>query len=60
MTEQSRADTTAATLQTWGRAAPIVTLFIVPAIITELLYGSTPITNLAPLSRPSSPSPSPL
>lgn len=49
MTEQPEADTTAATPQTWGRAAPIVTLFLLPAIIAELLYGSTPITNPTPL-----------
>ena len=49
MTEHSQAGTTAATLHAWGRAAPIVTLFLVPAIITELLYGSTQITNLRPL-----------
>lgn len=26
-----------------------MTLFLLPAIIAELLYGSTPITNLTPL-----------
>lgn len=49
MTERRRADIRAATLRTGGRAAPIVTLFLMPAIIAELLYGSTPITNPTPL-----------
>ena len=49
MTDHSRAGTPAATLDAWGRAAPIMTLFLLPAIIAELLYGSTPITNLTPL-----------
>lgn len=49
MTDHSRAGTPSATLHAWGRAAPIMTLFLLPAIIAELLYGSTPITNLTPL-----------
>ena len=49
MTERRQADTAATTLQALGRATPVVTLFLMPAIIAELLYGSTPITNLRPL-----------
>jgi hypothetical protein len=49
VTEHPPANTAATTLQAWGRAAPVVALFLVPAIIAELLYGSTPITNPTPL-----------
>lgn len=49
MTEHRPAATATATPKAWRRAAPVLTLFLMPAIVAELLYGSTPITNPTPL-----------